>query len=135
MPVAVYRMLTLLCTLVVAVPIGTNLGLLHLLWMLVSGKCQNSVHAGVTALLLPTFAAIRGVLRAVVPVQRRDLRCQPPRFRRFAASWAVEHRVLTLPSVVLGHASSSRGGGPFSIAPCYNAAKEVPPRRSHRPGA
>jgi hypothetical protein len=26
-------MLTLLCTLVVACPIGTNLGLLHLLWM------------------------------------------------------------------------------------------------------
>lgn len=38
MPEAVYRMLTLLCTLVVACPIGTNLGLLHLLWMLVSGR-------------------------------------------------------------------------------------------------
>jgi hypothetical protein len=38
MPEAVYRMLTLLCTLVVALPVGTNLGLLHLLWMLVSGR-------------------------------------------------------------------------------------------------
>ena len=38
MPVAVYRMLTLLGTLVVACPVGTNLGLLHLLWMLVSGR-------------------------------------------------------------------------------------------------
>jgi hypothetical protein len=38
MPAAVYRMLTLLCTLVVACPVGTNLGLLHLLWMLVSGR-------------------------------------------------------------------------------------------------
>src|SRR5438876_6573547 len=38
MPEAVYRMLTLLCPLVAAVPIGTNLGLLHLLWMLVSGQ-------------------------------------------------------------------------------------------------
>ncbi len=38
MPAAVYRMLTVLCTLVEAVPIGTNLGLLHLLWMLVSGR-------------------------------------------------------------------------------------------------
>jgi hypothetical protein len=36
MPDAVCRMLTLLCTLVVACPIGTNLGLLHLLWMLAS---------------------------------------------------------------------------------------------------
>jgi len=31
-------MLTLLCTLVVDLPIGTNLGLLHLLWLLVSGR-------------------------------------------------------------------------------------------------
>ena len=38
MPDAVCRMLTLLCTLVVACPIGTNLGLLHLLWMLASGR-------------------------------------------------------------------------------------------------
>ncbi len=38
MPEAVYRMLALLCTLVVALPVGTNLGLLHLLWMLVSGR-------------------------------------------------------------------------------------------------
>ena len=38
MPDAVCRMLTLWCTLVVACPIGTNLGLLHLLWMLASGR-------------------------------------------------------------------------------------------------
>src|SRR5215211_8964520 len=38
MPDAVYRTMTLLCTLVVPLPIGTNLGLLHLLWMLVSGR-------------------------------------------------------------------------------------------------
>ena len=38
MPPAVYRMLTLLCALVVDLPIGTNLGLLHLLWLLVSGR-------------------------------------------------------------------------------------------------
>ncbi len=31
MPEAVYRMLTLLCALVEPVPVGTNLGLLHLL--------------------------------------------------------------------------------------------------------
>lgn len=37
MPEAVYRVLSLLCTLVMALPVGTNLGLLHLLWMLVSG--------------------------------------------------------------------------------------------------
>lgn len=38
MPEAVYRMLALLCSLVAGCPIGTNLGLLHLLWMLVSGR-------------------------------------------------------------------------------------------------
>ena len=38
MPEAVYRMLRLLCPLVVSVPVGTTLGLLHLLWMLVSGQ-------------------------------------------------------------------------------------------------
>ena len=34
----VYRTLELLCAVVAARPIGTNLGLLHLLWMLVSGR-------------------------------------------------------------------------------------------------
>ena len=38
MPEAVYRMLTLLCRLVAACPVGTNLGLLQLLWMLASGR-------------------------------------------------------------------------------------------------
>src|SRR5947209_11890380 len=42
MPEAVYRMLTLLCSLVVACRRGTNLGLLHLLWMLVSGRLLAS---------------------------------------------------------------------------------------------
>ena len=35
---AVYRVLTLVSALVVDVPIGTNLGLLHLFWMLLCGK-------------------------------------------------------------------------------------------------
>lgn len=48
MPDAVCRMLTLLCTLVVACPIGTNLGLLHLLWMLASGQLIGR-WAGVVA--------------------------------------------------------------------------------------
>ena len=38
MPDPVYRTLELLCAVVSALPIGTNLGLLHLLWMLVSGR-------------------------------------------------------------------------------------------------
>src|SRR5207244_4099554 len=42
MPEAVYRTMNLLCPLVAAVPLGTNLGLLHLLWMLVSGRLLGS---------------------------------------------------------------------------------------------
>jgi len=42
MPEAVYQMHALLMSLVVSLPIGTNLGLLHLLWMLVSGRLLAS---------------------------------------------------------------------------------------------
>jgi hypothetical protein len=50
MPEAVYRMLHLLCTLVLACPIGTNLGLLHLRWLLVSGRLLASRGAVVPGL-------------------------------------------------------------------------------------
>ncbi len=52
MPEAVYRMLTLVSTLVVTVPVGTNLGLVHLLWMLVSGQLlatRGAVIPGLSA--------------------------------------------------------------------------------------
>ncbi len=52
MPKAVSRLLTLLCTLVVPLPVGTNLGLLHLLWMLVSGRllaARGAVMPGLDA--------------------------------------------------------------------------------------
>lgn len=52
MPEAVYRMLCILCRLVVPMPIGTNLGLLHLLWMLVSGQllaARGAVMPGLSA--------------------------------------------------------------------------------------
>jgi hypothetical protein len=51
-PDAVYRMLTLLCRLVLPLPVGTNLGLLHLLWMLVSGQLlatRGAVIPGLSA--------------------------------------------------------------------------------------
>jgi len=62
MPEAVYRMLHLLCRLVVAVPIGTNLGLLHLLWMLVSGRllaARGAVVPGLSDCGLATPAVRR----------------------------------------------------------------------------
>jgi hypothetical protein len=52
MPEAVYRMMTLLCRLVGSLPVGTNLGLLHLLWMLVSGQLlatRGAVIPGLSA--------------------------------------------------------------------------------------
>jgi len=42
MPDAVYQVMTMLSALVVPLPIGTNLGLLHLRWMLVSGRLLGS---------------------------------------------------------------------------------------------
>jgi hypothetical protein len=42
MPEAVYQVTAMLSTLVAPLPIGTNLGLLHLLWMLVSGRLLGS---------------------------------------------------------------------------------------------
>src|SRR5215211_5667124 len=48
MPAAAYRMLYLLCTLVAGFPIGTNLGLLHLLWLLVSGRLLGAVLPGLS---------------------------------------------------------------------------------------
>jgi hypothetical protein len=42
MPEAVYQVMTVLCALVAPLPIGTNLGVLHLLWLLVSGRLLSS---------------------------------------------------------------------------------------------
>ena len=50
MPEPVYRMMTLLSTLTTALPMGTNLGLLHVLWMLVSGQLLTTRGAVIPAL-------------------------------------------------------------------------------------
>ena len=46
----VYRTLEVLCAVVAAVPIGTNLGLVHLRWMLVSGRLLESRGAVIPGL-------------------------------------------------------------------------------------
>ena len=59
---AVYRMLTLICDLVEPVPVGTHLSLLHLLWMLVSGRlleARGAVIPGLSACGLPERAVRR----------------------------------------------------------------------------
>jgi hypothetical protein len=71
MPEAVYRMLMLLCALVVQTPVGTNLGLLHLLWMLVSGQLlvtRGAVFPGLNG----TGLSARAVRRAWVALGRGD---------------------------------------------------------------
>jgi len=63
MPETVYRMMTLLSSVVVPVPVGTNLGLLHLLWMLVSGRLlttRGAVIPGLSACGLSARAVRRG---------------------------------------------------------------------------
>ncbi len=57
MPEAVYRMLTLLCDLVEPLPVDTNLGMLHLLWMLVSGRLLEA--RGAERETLPHLSALR----------------------------------------------------------------------------
>lgn len=62
MPEAVYRVLTLVSALVVDVPIGTNLGLLHLFWMLLCGKLllsRGAIFPGLSAVGLPAGAVRR----------------------------------------------------------------------------
>jgi hypothetical protein len=58
----VYRILTLLTKVGAVLPIGTNLGLLHLFWMLLSGRLLHSrgaVIPGLSALGLPIPAVRR----------------------------------------------------------------------------
>jgi len=82
MPKAVSRMLTLLCALVVALPVGTNLGLLHLLWMLVSGRLlatRGAVLPGLDACGLSR----RAVRRAWAALGQGDWTSE-----RLLAGWA-----------------------------------------------
>ena len=46
----VYRMVEVLCAVVAGTPIGTNLGLVHLLWMLVSGRSLETRGAVIPGL-------------------------------------------------------------------------------------
>ena len=50
MPSLVYRVNALLCHVVASVPVGTNLGLFHLLWMLLSGRLLSSRGAVIPGL-------------------------------------------------------------------------------------
>jgi hypothetical protein len=59
---AVYRVLTVVSALVVDVPIGTNLGLLHLFWMLLCGKLllsRGAIFPGLSAVGLSDGAVRR----------------------------------------------------------------------------
>src|SRR5436309_2789523 len=59
---AVYRVLTLVSALVVDVPIETNLGLLHLFWMLLCGKLllsRGAIFPGLSAVGLSEGAVRR----------------------------------------------------------------------------
>lgn len=67
MPDSVYRVVALLCAVVKAVPIGTNLGLVAVLWMLVSGRLlvtRGALIPGLAETGLPE-AAVRRAWAAV----------------------------------------------------------------------
>ncbi len=90
MPDAVYQVMTMLCALVAPLPIGTNLGLLHLLWMLVSGRLLGSRGAVFPALAECglTAAAVR---RAWAALGQGDWACEVL-LARWAAVLAAERR-------------------------------------------
>jgi hypothetical protein len=104
MPEAVYRMMRLLCALVVNVPLGTNLGLLQLLWMPVSGR------------LLTTRGAVLPVLGAC-GLSRRAVR------RAWAAlgSGGLEQRAAA-------RAVGAAGGGANGAGSCTITAATSPSR-------
>ncbi len=65
MQAVVYRVIEVLCAVVAGTPIGTNLGLVHLLWMLVSGRlltARRAVCAGVAEAELSREESRRGEL-------------------------------------------------------------------------
>lgn len=62
MQAPVYRVLELVCAVVAGLPIGTNLGLLHLFWMLLSGKLlvsRGALFPGLSAVGLSESAVRR----------------------------------------------------------------------------
>ncbi len=68
-------MMTLLCTLVAPLPVGTNLGLLHLRWMLVSGQlraARGAVIRGLSACGLSD----RAVWRAWAALGQGEWTCE-----------------------------------------------------------
>ena len=100
MPGAVYRVVTLLCAVVKTVPIGTNLGLVEVLWMLVSGRYGRPAGVGATRGALIPGLAETGLAEAAV---RRD-------GRPGGVGAAVGHGAWTserLPALLVG-----RPGGP-----------------------
>ena len=92
MPDAVYRMLTLLCSLVLTVPVGTNLGLLHLLWMLVSGHLLTTRGAVIPG-LSATGLSERAVRRAWAALGQGDW-ASGPLLARWAALVEAEGRFV-----------------------------------------
>jgi len=76
MPQAVSRMVTLLSALVVALPVGTNLGLLHLFWMLVSGQLLSTRGAVIPGLSGCGLSA-RAVRRAWATLGQGDWSSAP----------------------------------------------------------
>src|SRR5260370_33591175 len=82
MPKAVSRLLTLLSALVVALPVRTNLGLLHLLWMVVSGRLLTTRGA-----VIPGLDAC-GLSRRAVRRARAALGTRDWASERLLAPWA-----------------------------------------------
>jgi len=69
----VYRVIEVLCAVVAGIPIGTNLGLVQLLWMLVSGQLLASRGAVIPGLSAPGLSE-PAVRRAWAALGQGDVR-------------------------------------------------------------
>lgn len=87
---AVYRIVALLCTLVVPLPSGTTLGMVHLLWMLVSGQLLATRGAVIPALSACGLSE-RAVRRAWAALGRGDWTSE-----RLLAQWRTLVTLVTL---------------------------------------
>src|SRR4051794_41778974 len=124
MPEAVYLMLRLLCTLVVACPIGTNLGLLHLLWMLASGRLlatRGALFPGLADCGLPD----RAIRRAWAALGQGGW-TSGQLLARWAATVAAEGRWR--PHAHGGDPPGGGGGARLSGAPPPRRPPPPPPR-------
>ena len=126
----VYRVIEVLCAVVAGTPIGTNLGLLHLLWMLVSGRLLETRGAVIPG-LSATGLSEPAVRRAWAALGQGDWSSA-----ELLGAWReqVEQAGHWQVARVRG-VSAGRGGRDRVLAATLAGVRDQPLRRAGRQGA